>query len=392
MSRLTHDEAGALLAGLRGPVHHRYRLYESDVSGAVGAFVSDVQSGGGQASMSNFRDHTWEINLTRRELTGSVLARLGDYVRLFVEVHDPAASEWIEFPVGLYKLDPYTSSHEEWGSSFALAGRSPEVLFSEDYAVHALTVQAQAPILAWCRGLLVARGIPARQINFPGVDKVLGTPMSFDPFQDSSSTSYLRILNALLNAGGFYALYTDNEGRFTTKEIEALGSVEPDAIYTSGGELGGAYRFLAGTIEEEYDLESFANRVVVYSGDPNQAAPVVAVATNRDPNSPGSVQNLGRVVQGEPVMVQNVVSQSAANQLAAAQLKRDTAANHRVNFSTLPDPRRGPRENYRIEARRADGTAVVSGMWSVVGWTLPLGSPPEPMAHECTRRARLDVA
>lgn len=322
MSRLTNDQLGALLAGQRGAVHYRYRLYESSIVGETGAFIKDIDSGGGQVSMSNFRDHTFELNLSRKELTGSVLERLGDYVKLIVEVRDPITYAWMEFPMGLFKLDPYTSSHEAWGSTYALTGRSPEVLLVDDYAVHGLAIQAGAEILRWCRQILLVRGVPSHMINFPGRDKVLGTPMFFDPFQDSSSCAYLRIINALLNAGGYFALFTDNEGRFTTREIEALGAVEPDAIYTSGGDLGGAYRMVVGTIEEEYDLESFANRVVVHSGDPNQSVPVVGVAANNDPNSPGSRQNVGRWIQGEPVQLQNIVSQAEANQLAAAELKR----------------------------------------------------------------------
>lgn len=350
--------------------------------------VRDVDSGGGgTASMSNFRDHTWELTLTRRELIGDILSNLGEYVRLFVEVFDPLEGEWLEFPFGLYKLDPYTAAHERWSSVHTLTGRSPEVLISEDSASYGYRADAGAGILATVRGILEERGVPPAAINFPGADKQLVTPMYFDVFQDASSVIWLRIVNALLNAGGFYAIYTDASGRFTTKEIEALGAREPDVIYASEG----PYRMMVGTITEEYDWDAFANKVIVYSGDPNQTIPVVGVAVNRDPNSPGSVQNYGRVVEKEPVQLQNIVSQDEANQLAAAELKRRTAAYRRAAFSTLPDPRRGPREDARAEVRRADGKTVFTGMWTIVNLTWSLGSPPEPMSFEAHRRERLDA-
>jgi hypothetical protein len=409
VSRYTYDSLGALLSGQRGPIHLRYRLYESDIAGNIFApnvgwdggvfndrearrtirpWVRDIDGGSASVSMSNFRDHTWEITLTRRELIGRILQNLGRYVRLFVEVFDPVGSEWLEFPFGLYQFDPPSASHERYGSSYALTGRSPEVLISEDSSSYGYSVGAGVNILARVRQILTSRGVPAAAINFPPSTKTLQTAMYFDPFQDASSIIWLRIVNALLNAGGFYAVYTDAEGRWTTKEIEALGRREPDAIYTSEG----PHRMVVGTIDEEYDWEAFSNKVTVYSGDPNQGTPVFGVAVNRDPNSPGSVQNYGRVVEKEPVQLQNIVSQAEANRLAAAELRRRTAAFHRSSFSTLPDPRRGPKEAVRADVRRADGKVVFGGMWSVVNFTLPLSSPPGVMGFEVHRSESLVAA
>ena len=75
---------------------------------------------------------------------------------------------------------------------------------------------------------------------------------------------------------------------------------------------------------------------------------------------------VGRVVIGEPVELQNIVSAEEARKLAQAELKRRTAVSHKAQISVLPDPRRGPREDCRLNVRRPrrpdpDGFGYASG-------------------------------
>ena len=405
MARLAWDTLGAVLAGQRGPVHWRYRLHRSDLAGTVGDRIFDVT--GGEVSMSNFRDHTWELALTRRELEEPELALFGDWVRVFVEVrtgelHEAPGTRYRSFPFGLFQIDPPNPEHDEASTTYAVTGRSPEIVVLDDYATDGYKAAKGTGVLEESRRILTSRGVPPERIDFPAHDVKLTADLWVDQHQDWSKCSRLRIVNTLLNAGGFYALYTDAEGYFKTKEIEDTASRKHDAEWTSEG----PFRMVVGSIGEEYDLSSFANKVVVYAGEPGSAM-IDAVAVNADPESPGSVlpppAGIGRVVMREPVKLQNVVSQNEADKLARAQLKRDTAANHKIRMSVLPDPRRGPREDVYLDVRRPHypdpdaygplegepGERVLQGRFTIVGWTFPLENPPQPMSVELTRAEKL---
>ena len=128
---------------------------------------------------------------------------------------------------------------------------------------------------------------------------------------------------------------------------------------------------------------NFANRVVVYSANASQTTPVAGTAENHDPESPGSIENLGRVVQGKPIRYANIIDTAQANLLAKAELKKVSGLNRKVTLRTLPDPRRKPREVYALGLKRDDGTQVLSGSWEVVRWDLPLDG--QAMLHQLTK-------
>lgn len=413
MTRLSFDSTAALLAGQRGPIHFRYRLRESDVSGVAGRRAVDIT--GGEVSMSNFRDHTWELSFARGEMANEILTTLGDYVLLEVHVREAfewderffdAQTEWTVFPFGLYRIEQPSAAHDMAASSYSIVAKSPEIIVLDDYATNGFLASTTEYSLRKSADVLMAAGVPAERIDFPWAsDKKFNTPMWFDPHQDFSRTSRLRIINAMLNAGGFYGLYTDAEGYFRTKEIEDTSTRDASARWTSEG----PFRMVVGAISEEFDLDNFANKVVVYSGDPTKGPMIDAVAVNDDPDSPGSINpppiGLGRTIMRDPIALQNVVSVTEAKRVAQAQLKRASAVNHRVTLSVLPDPRRGPREDVELDVRRQvypdpdaygpmegePGKTVLSGLYTVVGFTWSLANPPQPMSVEVHRREVLRV-
>ena len=371
----------ALLSGARGTLDTRYRLYRSSIAGEKGDEIRGVSLDGAQVTLSNFRDNTWELSLTVER--PDVIPKMGDWVRVYAEVRDGAS--WITYPLSLYKLDPAGATHNPLYSTYEVSGRSPEVVLSENAAYLGYTVAAGAGVLATVRTIMQGRGIPNDRIVLPTVDVTLPAAMSFSPLQDFSSTYYLRIVNSILNAGGFRALFADAEGRLTTESFADNESGEADVTYASDSR---GVKMISGDIGEERDYESFANRVVVYAADSDTTVPVIGVAENRDPDSDGSIGNLGRVVQGDPLQVQVVVSQQVANMLARAQLRRVSAYERKLNLSTFPDPRRDAREVYRLYVSREDGVSVAAGLWDVIGWSLPL-QVGAPMTHELSRRVSL---
>lgn len=399
-SGISKERLAALV--VRDP-DYRYRLYHSDITGANLGRVPRIE--GAQVSLSNYRDHTWELSLPVREAERSGIDLFGGWVKAEVLLRDPFyktppltwesnvtwesdvtwegeegfAERWLSFSLGLYRFDFPKGSDSPVERVYSLTGKSPEVLLLEDMAYGGYSVAAGAGVLATARGILLDRGIPANRIDFPpdSEDKLLANDVFFDPYQDAAGCYWLRIVNSLLAAGGFYALYADRDGRLTTHEIEDRLGAE-DVFYGSW-DTPDSEMMLTDDIGWEYSDEAFANRVVVYSGDPNEVTPVVGVAENNDPDSPISIPNIG-VVQREPVTMQTLVSEAEADKVALAQLRLATSLHLKLNLATLPDPRRKPREVYRLEARKPDGTLFWDGTWRVTNWTLPLDRG--QMSHE----------
>jgi len=258
--------------------------------------------------------------------------------------------------------------------------------------------------------------IPADRIAFEGEDVTLDSDMVFSPFQDAEKCYWLRICNALLAAGGFYALYTDNEGRFKTKPIESPADDPWAVTYLGNGDSGDdGEELITEEIQWEYSRE-FYNKVTVYSSEATGGVPVVATAslvvtspgdsgTNVyvvDPDNPyayGPGTAVGkRYFTRPPESFEKIKDFSQAKKLAKALLRRSASRQEKLTVVTVPDPRRGPREDYWIRARQADGGVIYHGFkeneeakkrglddrFRVVGWTLPLDGQ-SGMTHEVTR-------
>lgn len=374
-------DIGRVLAGVRGDLNARFRLFVSNISGEELGELRVVE--GASVTMSNHRDNAWELSLEM--LATEKLNPLTDYVKPVMDlfVKDRAGRErWERFPLGLYRFEVSGPSmtHLPHVSRWSLSGQSPEILLLGDTAHTGYTVVAGANILATVRSILLARGIPDSRILLPARDKALTTTMYFDPAKDQDSVYWLRIVNALLAAGGYYGLYTNAEGFFTTQEIKDVDARPPDMSY---GEVGDP--LIVGEVADDYKDSNFANKVVVMSTDVNTTPPIVAVAENHDPNSPASIENLGRTVI-KVISLQNVISQSVADTLAKDELSKASGRYHRVTMATIPDPRVAPRQVYDALLHNQRGHEILGGRWRVININLPLSG--ERMTHELARSER----
>ena len=392
----SQDEViSSILAGNRGEIQFDYQLWQSDISGNKRYLIRSVESA--EINLSNYRDHTWElaVNLLEDDEIDPFL----DYVKVVIRIRSSDVG-WIEFPMGLYRFDMPQGSDNPFFTTWDLVGRSLEAMLLDNMAAGGKKVNAGTGVLQATRQILTQQGIPADRINFPSPDVPLVREMTFSPFQDVDSCYWLRICNALLAAGGFYALYTDNEGYFTTKPIEGSGERPIAITYLGNGALGDreGEELITGDIGWEYDPE-FWNKVVVYS---DSGMFVVAVAQLHNQNVPPPNAYTYIVVDEEseyayealnntflqrpPESYQAIATSLEASKLAISLLKRSASKHVTLTVPTIPDPRRGPREDYWIEARRSDGERIWNGHFRVVGWSLPLSL--SEMSHEVNKAIR----
>jgi hypothetical protein len=380
----------AMLAGRRGDTQTRCRLHLSDVTGYVGESVAVLE--GGEVTLSNYRDNSWELSISSHELSGFSLQ--DDWVRLFMDVRIPGEA-WVEFALGHYRFERPKGTWRRDLSTHDLTATSGESLMLSEHADRGYRAPAGTDILAEVRDLIMSFGVPEGRISFPPVTRTLEDSMFLDPLQNFSATDYLRIVNALLSAGGFYALFTDAEGRFRTLEMQDQEYQAEHVVYGNGT---GGEGMVIGDVPYANDDASFANVVVVYAGDPTattrvaraelrDAAPVPAATGTVyvvDPDHPGTVEKIGR--RFSEVRLENLVSQTAADTTARTRLRRAAGLNEKIRLLTRPDPRRGPRENYGLELADDAGTTIYTGIkWNVTGWKLPLSGG--AMEHELSRLA-----
>jgi hypothetical protein len=395
MIRTPTDEEliASILAGYHGAVEFDYELWQSNITGDKLALLDTVDSA--SVNLSNDRDNTWElgVNLNATQSIDPFL----DYVLLVVKIRT-AIDEWYEFPRGLYRFTTPKGSDNVFYTDWDLIGESLEVLLLDNQAYNGYRITAGAGALTVARTLLTLNGIPASRINFPVVDNAITKDIVVSPQQNAEDAKYLRIINKALASGGFYALYTDSQGFFTTHELDAP---KPVAVkYTANKDASeSGEELICDDIQWEYSRE-FLNKVSVYSADGSTDSPTVWAAAELhsqsvsppdthtlivvDPESAFTYEALGgRYFAAEPKSYHHIADLSTAKRLASAYLQKVASRHFQMTVPTMPDPRREPRETYRILARRSDGSLIWDMRARVTGWEMPLDL--SQMTHEVGR-------
>ncbi len=379
--RLTEEQAEqAMLRGNFGQLEYRYRMWRSDNLSRRIQELETVEEA--SFSLDNLRDHTWELSLPMDAV--DYFDIWGDWVRLEVEMRTGAGISGGEYvinrPFGLYFFDERGGEDAPERRRWDLGGKSPEARLMGATAHAGYSIAAGAGILASVRTILLNQGVPASMIVMPPTSSevVMGTTTYFDPFNNATDTRWLRICNTLLAAGGFLALFADNSGRITTRKINPSNRIQ--ASHTYGTTPESDRMIVSEAIPYIYDDENFANRVVVYSGDPSEAASF-GVAENHDPNSHVSYERLGYWVQKEPIELPSLVSTTEAQIVAMQALRVASGMSLRLNFETIFDTRVRPRQAYGLEVFGDDGEPYYTGdVWPALNVSASLDL--SAMTHE----------
>lgn len=179
----------------------------------------------------------------------------------------------------------------------------------------------------------------------------------------SAGTNKLTIINDLLEAAGYMALWADGEGAFRLSKSVAAKNRPVAYEFVDGDNCIYLPEF---TVEK--DIYSIPNKVVMIGqGDSDTAAPV-ATATNLDRRSPSSYQNRGRWITD----VSRGVDAESASELQAkanARLEQLTAAQSVVTIEHGPVP--GLRVNQVVRFTRRGG-AGINGLYTVTSIRWPM--------------------
>lgn len=186
-----------------------------------------------------------------------------------------------------------------------------------------------------------------------------------------AGTPRLTIINDLLAAIGYAALYADEQGVYRAEPY-----IDPDQRTPLWDFAGGPDTITAPPITESLNASDIPNRFVVTSQETESVTALVGVAENTDPESPYSYPRRGRwITQREDGT--DVTSQAVANELATRRLRDSSRPAVRLPLRHLPIP-----------LRLGNGATAPDGHhMSVVEWKVIL----TPMALMDTTLRRFEV-
>lgn len=167
-------------------------------------------------------------------------------------------------------------------------------------------------------------------LNRAGITRILsddcGEVLSTDRQWELGASS-LSIVNELLEEIGFEPLWFDRQGRARLSAYQPQPPVSK--IYRSGDLL------VAPTWESSWDVHSAQNVFVAVADSPERRESWTASAVNDDPNSPISTVHLGRIM-APLLVVENVASQAALQTLAEKVRDEKLYSVRSIRFETLP--------------------------------------------------------
>lgn len=221
-------------------------------------------------------------------------------------IYDPGIRGVDAWPIATMLFTSPKTMHGEDRVTHSVDLLPKVAVIDEDSVSKRYSLPAGAPIIATVVGLIRSTG--ESRIAVTESAATLRSAMTWD-----AAESKLTIINDLLSAAGYWALWCDGSGQFR---------VEP---YVLPQDRPVAYGFQSGEFSihkpdwgREQDLSNVPNRFVVVGEGTDKVPALSAVATNEDPESPFSYQARGRWISRSEIGAEG--SQAVLNALAKRRL------------------------------------------------------------------------
>lgn len=234
----------------------------------------------------------------------------------------------------------------------------------ESHAYHASGTQYSTIITNY----LTAAGITSYILE--PTSATLGSAREWD-----IGTSYLQIINELLDELAYNHIWFDGEGTAILKAYRDPSELTVSHVYGRGSAMD--YHLIAPTHSREMDIYSKPNVFIAIRTSPDYTSPLTATAENNSLTSPLSTIRRGIRI---PVVyrVNNIASQDALQTYVNRLRDRGTEAFETVDISTAIQPDHGVGDIVEIE------DAQLQGIYRETGWTLTMGAG-EYMTHSLER-------
>lgn len=231
-----------------------------------------------------------------------------------------------DWALGVYVLAAPNEAHTDAEVTRSIALIDKLTVIRENVVTKTLQIAKGANIVASAVAQVKATG--ESRISSTDSSKTLTNAMTWDP-----GTSRLQIVNDLLAAAGYAALWTDRNGMFRVEPF-----VEPAQRPVVWDFAEGETSIHSPNWEYELSLWEASNTVVMTSQATDSGSVFLASAVDTNPKSPTSTVTMGRTLN--PIVVENVEAASQAD-LESQALRRlletsNIAGKIRVSHAPVP--------------------------------------------------------
>lgn len=206
-----------------------------------------------------------------------------------------------------------------------------------------------------------------------------------------TGTAWITIFNDLLNAIGYYQLWSDRYGVLVSMPIRTLANVESQASFsTDMGDIGEH-------VTLDPDQLHIRNDIIVIGNAPTND-PIVVQRTNIDRSSPTSIYGLRSSDDADPVYLtlveedSSIESYAAATSLANRLLEERSSLFTRLSLDLVPWPGLHLHEPIDVEIETDGGYQAAEGKWWWDEMGYDLTDSAASMTLRCNKLLDLDVA
>ncbi len=274
-------------------------------SGKIDYNVNRTVRGGGTAVLTLSRDISWET------------ARL----KILRGIRDPGGGEDLLYGCGVFR--PLVGD-EDWtaqGATVSVTLLDKTSFLDELQLDHTYSLPVGYQATQAVRELLLEAGEP--RFSVVGSDRALSAPMSW-----AAGTSYLRVINDLLDSLGYFSLWADGDG-----VLRAEPYVPPENRPVAFHFRNDHRSIVSPEFKVTQAPYKVPNKVIAVSKVEGEEEQLLSVATNENELSPYSYQARGNKWRTFTLENVEVATQEALDDVAVKKLVSLTAAARGVEFS-----------------------------------------------------------
>ncbi len=227
-----------------------------------------------------------------------------------------------QLPLGTYVVSKVDTKQTSIGLTVKLSLLDMVTLLVEDATIGAVSIPAGANITDAVKAQIAAATPTLAAVT--DSDATLHTGMAWP-----AGTSRLTIVNDLLDAINYYAIWADETGT-----LRAEPYMPPTQRTVSWRFDADATSIISTTIDDDIDLQSIPNRIVCTTSETQNTPALVGIAENNDPSSPYSYAARGRWITHRHTGVE-AADQTTINEMAARRLEEAMQIVHRATIRYL---------------------------------------------------------
>lgn len=338
--------------GTGGVVIHK--LYRIAIDGSLIEDVSDVLISG-EASWDFERDGSTKMTCRLDLQSPSRIEPLADIVQPVVQVDFDDGST-MEEPLGAFLLDIPDETHYPWLSRVSATGRDLTWMMMNSVLEDPFDIDVGDNFGTKIAELMTGSGLS--MIDVRATTRTAAIARTYWP----GTTRYDAALD-ICQSIGWYAPFMERSGRVRVLPYRNFATIEPYATLTDDD-------IDLDAIVRDPIIEGLANVVAVIKDVP-EAAPIVAIVKNNDPNSAISVVNLNGQRIYKRVEDATVETQADAKALAQQLLSDASQLSYNINIKVRPDFLPESHRTVDLDNVVSAG-ADHSGRYHVRGWRFPI--------------------